>query len=56
MRVNRSLHPGHPEEERRLKDGSLWAVYKRVFDGEDLAEELGGELVFKGDWFLLARA
>lgn len=43
-------------EERRLRDGSLWTVYKRVFDGEDLAEELGGELVFKGDWFLLARA
>jgi ubiquinone/menaquinone biosynthesis C-methylase UbiE len=43
-------------EERRLKDGSLWTVYKRVFDGEDLAEELGGELVFRGDWFLLARA
>ncbi|MDX6413124.1 MAG: hypothetical protein QOH23_534 [Gaiellaceae bacterium] len=43
-------------EERRLKDGSLWTVYKRVFDGEDLAEELGGELVFKGDWFVLARA
>jgi SAM-dependent methyltransferase len=43
-------------EERRLKDGSLWTVYKRVFEGEDLADELGGELVFKGDWFLLARA
>lgn len=43
-------------EERRLKDGSLWTVYKRVFDGDDLAEELGGELLFKGDWFLLARA
>jgi ubiquinone/menaquinone biosynthesis C-methylase UbiE len=43
-------------EERQLKDGSLWTVYKRVFDGEDLADELGGELVFKGDWFLLARA
>ena len=43
-------------EERRLKDGSLWTVYKRVFEGEDLAEELGGELVFKGDWFIIARA
>jgi ubiquinone/menaquinone biosynthesis C-methylase UbiE len=43
-------------EERRLKDGSLWTVYKRVFDGDDLAEELDGELLFKGDWFLLARA
>ncbi|MGB8003488.1 MAG: class I SAM-dependent methyltransferase [Gaiellaceae bacterium] len=43
-------------EERQLKDGSLWTVYKRVFEGEDLAAELGGELVFKGDWFLVARA
>jgi Methylase involved in ubiquinone/menaquinone biosynthesis len=34
-------------EERQLKDGSHWQVYKRVFEGEDLAEELGGELVFR---------
>ncbi|MDX6387569.1 MAG: hypothetical protein QOD85_1371 [Gaiellaceae bacterium] len=47
---------GERWEERRLKDGSHWTVYKRVFEGEDLAEELGGELVFKGDWFLIARA
>jgi hypothetical protein len=43
-------------EERRLKDGSTWSVYKRVFEGDDLAEELGGEVVFKGDWFLIVRA
>jgi ubiquinone/menaquinone biosynthesis C-methylase UbiE len=43
-------------EERRLKDGSRWQVYKRVFEGEDLAEELGGELLFQGSWFLAARA
>lgn len=43
-------------EERQLKDGSRWQVYKRVFEGEDLAEELRGELVFKGSWFLVARA
>jgi ubiquinone/menaquinone biosynthesis C-methylase UbiE len=43
-------------EERRLKDGSTWSVYKRVFQGDDLAEELGGEVVFKGDWFLIVRA
>jgi demethylmenaquinone methyltransferase/2-methoxy-6-polyprenyl-1,4-benzoquinol methylase len=43
-------------EERRLKDGSTWSVYKRVFDGPDLANELGGELAFKGDWFMIVRA
>ena len=43
-------------EERRLKDGSRWTVYKRVFEGEDLAGELGGRLLFKGRWFLVAQA
>jgi len=43
-------------EERQLKDGSHWRVYKRVFEGEDLADELGGELLFQGSWFLVARA
>jgi ubiquinone/menaquinone biosynthesis C-methylase UbiE len=43
-------------EDRELEDGSRWSVYKRVFDGEDLAEELGGELLFRGSWFVVARA
>jgi SAM-dependent methyltransferase len=43
-------------EERRLKDGSTWSVYKRVFEGDDLATELGGEVLFKGDWFIIVRA
>jgi demethylmenaquinone methyltransferase/2-methoxy-6-polyprenyl-1,4-benzoquinol methylase len=43
-------------EERRLKDGSTWSVYKRVFEGSDLVHELGGELFFKGDWFVIVRA
>jgi ubiquinone/menaquinone biosynthesis C-methylase UbiE len=43
-------------EERRLKDGSRWNVYKRVFEGPDLAAELNGEIVFKGRWFVLVRA
>jgi SAM-dependent methyltransferase len=43
-------------EERRLKDGSRWNVYKRVFEGPDLAAELGGEIVFKGRWFVAVRA
>jgi ubiquinone/menaquinone biosynthesis C-methylase UbiE len=43
-------------EERRLKDGSHWTVYKRVFTGPELAVELGGEVVFEGDWFVVVRA
>jgi len=43
-------------DERLLKDGSRWTVYKRVFDGADLADELGGEVVFKGHWFVVVRA
>jgi ubiquinone/menaquinone biosynthesis C-methylase UbiE len=43
-------------EDRRLKDGSEWQVYKRVFEGPDLAAELQGEVVFKGRWFVVVRA
>jgi hypothetical protein len=27
-----------------------------VFEGPDLADELGGEVVFKGSWFVVVRA
>ena len=43
-------------EDRRLKDGSQWSVYKRVFGGPDLADELGGQVVFKGSWFVVVHA
>jgi len=43
-------------EDRRLEDGSQWNVYKRVFEGPDLADELQGEIVFKGRWFVVVRA
>ena len=43
-------------DNRVLNDGSRWAVFKRVFDGPDLADELGGEIVFQGSWFLVVRA
>ncbi len=43
-------------EERRLEDGSAWSVYKRVFEGPDLAAELGGEIAFKGRWFVVVQA
>jgi len=43
-------------DDRLLKDGSRWTVYKRVFAGADLARELGGQVVFKGRWFVVVRA
>jgi ubiquinone/menaquinone biosynthesis C-methylase UbiE len=44
-------------EERRLKDGSRWTVYKRVFTGRQLAAELGGgRVVHEGRWFVVVRA
>jgi demethylmenaquinone methyltransferase/2-methoxy-6-polyprenyl-1,4-benzoquinol methylase len=44
-------------EERRLKDGSQWSVYKRVFTGRQLAAELGGaEILHEGRWFVVVRA
>jgi ubiquinone/menaquinone biosynthesis C-methylase UbiE len=48
-----------PEEqqERILNDGSRWEVYKRYFEPQALAEELGGgETVFAGRWFVAVRS
>jgi ubiquinone/menaquinone biosynthesis C-methylase UbiE len=44
-------------QERILKDGSRWHVYKRYFTAAGLAEELGGgETVHAGRWFVAVRA
>ena len=55
-----ALHGGEPRfewQERVLKDGSRWEVYKRFFTGEGLLDELGGgEVLFEGRWFVLVRA
>ena len=48
-----------PEErqERMLNDGSRWDVYKRYFEPDALAEELGGgETIFAGRWFVAVRS
>jgi demethylmenaquinone methyltransferase/2-methoxy-6-polyprenyl-1,4-benzoquinol methylase len=48
-----------PEEqqERILNDGSRWEVYKRYFEPEALARELGGgKTLFDGRWFVAVRA
>ena len=44
-------------QERVLLDGSQWQVYKRYFTGEQLVQELGGgDVVFEGQWFVVARS
>jgi len=48
-----------PEErqERILNDGSRWEVYKRYFEPDALARELGGgNTVFAGRWFVAVRS
>ena len=48
-----------PEEhqERVLSDGSRWEVYKRYFEPDALARELGsGETLFAGRWFVAVRS
>jgi len=43
-------------EERVLNDGSHWRVYKRVFDPDELAVEVGGEVLHAGRWFVIVRS
>jgi ubiquinone/menaquinone biosynthesis C-methylase UbiE len=43
-------------EERLLKDGSRHQIYKRYFTAEQLANEIDGETLMAGDWFVAARA
>ena len=44
-------------QERVLKDGSRWEVYKRYFTAAGLARELGGgRTVHAGRWFVAVRA
>jgi ubiquinone/menaquinone biosynthesis C-methylase UbiE len=49
--------PREEWQERLLRDGSRWKVYKRFFEPEQLAEELGGgRTLFAGRWFVVVRA
>ena len=44
-------------QERVLNDGSAHRVYKRFFDGTELAEELGGgRVLHEGRWFVVVAA
>jgi demethylmenaquinone methyltransferase/2-methoxy-6-polyprenyl-1,4-benzoquinol methylase len=49
--------PPEQVEERMLRDGSRWHVYKRYFTPEDLAAELGGgRVLHAGRWFVAVAA
>lgn len=58
--VDSALHEGvRPVEwqERVLNDGSRWQVYKRFFEPDQLADELGGgRTLFAGRWFVAVQA
>ncbi|MHB8641382.1 MAG: class I SAM-dependent methyltransferase [Gaiellaceae bacterium] len=44
-------------EERKLRNGSVWMVYKRVFEPGALADELGGgDVIHAGAHFVVVRA
>jgi ubiquinone/menaquinone biosynthesis C-methylase UbiE len=44
--------PAERWEERVLEDGSRWDVFKRVFDPDGLATELGGRLLHASRYFV----
>jgi ubiquinone/menaquinone biosynthesis C-methylase UbiE len=44
-------------QERVLKDGSTWQVYKRFFTADELVRELGqGRLLYESRWFVAVQA
>jgi len=54
--VGSRLRPGEQAErwdERVLRDGSRWQVYKRVFVPEELAQELGGRVLHESRYFVM---
>jgi ubiquinone/menaquinone biosynthesis C-methylase UbiE len=58
--IDSALREGLPAEEwqeRILDDGSAHRVYKRFFDGDALAAELGGgRVLHHGRWFVVVKA
>lgn len=56
--VDSALRPAvEPEQwqERVLNDGSRHQVYKRYLTGQQLADELDGDVLLDGTWFIAAR-
>jgi ubiquinone/menaquinone biosynthesis C-methylase UbiE len=46
----------HRWETRRLRDGSEWQVYKRVFVPDELAAEIGGRVLHASRYFVMVVA
>jgi ubiquinone/menaquinone biosynthesis C-methylase UbiE len=56
--IDSALRPAvEPEQrqERVLNDGSRHQIYKRYLTGQQLADELDGEVLLDGTWFAAAR-
>ena len=55
--VDSAVRPDHEREEQQeriLNDGSRFHVYKRYFEPDELARELGGGTVLHAsDWFVM---
>ena len=55
-----ALHGGEERaewQERKLRDGSSWRVYKRFFTAERLLAELdGGTVLHAGQWFVIVES
>ena len=58
--IDSAVRPDHEREEwqtRVLNDGSRFSVYKRYFDPEALADELGsGTVLHQSPWFVMVMA
>jgi ubiquinone/menaquinone biosynthesis C-methylase UbiE len=58
--VDSALNDDHEPvewQERILRDGSTWEVYKRFFAAAGLAAELGGgEALYESPWFVAVRS
>jgi hypothetical protein len=47
--------PSEHWQERTLPDGSAWRVFRRHFDAEVLAGEIGGEVLFGGRFYVIVQ-
>ena len=55
--ITRPNEEAEQVQERILNDGTRWTVYKRFFEPEQLADELGGgDVVLANRWFVVVRA
>jgi ubiquinone/menaquinone biosynthesis C-methylase UbiE len=54
--ARRDDRPAEHWEPRQLNDGSRHSIYKRYLTAEQLSQEIGGQPLIDGHWFVAARA